>query len=1310
MPVPRRIAGLTLALLLAAPAASLTLAAPRGLEKKPLNALAGGPRTDHKPERVQAQPGQVRRGTKTQYEVRLGLPTFLWAGERGKLDPALKSKGPVASVDAAWSHLAEYAPLYRLDPADLQSVKARTVHDIGHGPVIVSFSQEQDGIAIFREEMRMEMDRGGDLVAISGYLTHSEPRSRAFDLRADAALAAALSDLTGYGFLPSDLTPSGGPPRAGYREYLLGGAAESSSGFVARGPLSAKKVWFRLADGLEPAWSLNVQVGAEDATESAYYGYVVSARDGSVLFRKDYTADDVYSYRVWADPASKMPYDGPQGTDPTPDPNGIPDDYQAPFIPPPLVSLEAGPISTGDPWLPAGSTTTNGNNVDAYADIFSPDGFSSGDLRATTTSTLTFDRTYDTSQAPDVNDDQRRAAITQLFYMNNWLHDWYYDAGFDEAAGDAQGDNYGRGGIGGDKVLAEGQDYSGLNNANMSTPPDGFNPVMQMYIFTGAGNQYVQISSPPSIAGQYAAGYATFGPSSFDVTGGVVLVNDGSGATTDGCEIPFANAGSVSGHIALVDRGTCSFIVKAQNAQSQGAIGVILANTTTGTVTMSGTGSVSIPMLSVSQADGNTIKANLGSGVTAELFRESTVNRDGTIDDQIIAHEWGHYISNRLVGNAQGLDTNMAGGLGEGWADFHAMLMTVRPEDANVPSNVDFSGAYAMAGYATGGPGTNSYYFGIRRTPYSTDFAKDPLTFKHIQNGVALPTTAPIAFGQSGSSNAEVHNTGEIWANMLWECYASLLRDTLGATPRLTFDEAQQRMKEYLVAAYKMTPSSPTLLEARDAVLAAALANDSTDFDEFWQAFAKRGAGVGAVAPDRFSLSNSGVVESFSTGGALRLQSVTATDDVATDCFPDGDLDDNETGTLTITLENTGSASLSATTGTVSSTNPGVTFPSGSGLTFSASSPFGTTVATVPVSVSGIAGVQAGDLQIDFDDPGLVVSGPVSGGGSLRLNADEVPAQSATDDVESNNPVWTSTSDPSLGSTQEWSRIEISALDHRWLGPDNGSISDVYLISPPLQVASSGSFSFTFSQRHDFEASGGANYDGGVIEISTNGGTSWSDIGASASPGYSGILATGGGNPLEGRSAYVATNASYPGFDTVTVSLGTAYQGQTVMVRFRIGSDVYVSAGGWDIDDIAFSNITNTPFPIVVAHDPTCDADTDGFVDTADCAPNDGSLWSAPSAVTDLAATGGATTGLSWSEPSQPGGTAAPTYDLLRSDMSGSFATALCLAADTGATTASDTDTPSNIFYYLVGARDACGRTIEPESDGTPRNVVTCTP
>ena len=56
---------------------------------------------------------------------------------------------------------------------------------------------------------------------------------------------------------------------------------------------------------------------------------------------------------------------------------------------------------------------------------------------------------------------------------------------FDEAAGNAQASNFGRGGFSGDAINAEAQDFSGLNNANMSTPDDGLPPRMQVFLWTG---------------------------------------------------------------------------------------------------------------------------------------------------------------------------------------------------------------------------------------------------------------------------------------------------------------------------------------------------------------------------------------------------------------------------------------------------------------------------------------------------------------------------------------------------------------------------------------------------------------------------------------------------------------------------------------------------------------------------------------------------------------------------------------------------------------------------------------------------------
>ena len=123
-------------------------------------------------------------------------------------------------------------------------------------------------------------------------------------------------------------------------------------------------------------------------------------------------------------------------------------------------------------------TITRGNNVHAQEDIngnngtgYSPDG---GEA-------LNFNYAIDLTQAPSANQD---ANITNLFYWNNIIHDVAYRLGFNEASGNFQENNYGKGGSGSDFVYADAQDGSGSNNANFSTPPDGFNPRMQMFNWT----------------------------------------------------------------------------------------------------------------------------------------------------------------------------------------------------------------------------------------------------------------------------------------------------------------------------------------------------------------------------------------------------------------------------------------------------------------------------------------------------------------------------------------------------------------------------------------------------------------------------------------------------------------------------------------------------------------------------------------------------------------------------------------------------------------------------------------------------------
>jgi hypothetical protein len=126
------------------------------------------------------------------------------------------------------------------------------------------------------------------------------------------------------------------------------------------------------------------------------------------------------------------------------------------------------------------------------------------------------------------------------------------------------------------------------------------------------------VSQPPAAAGNYSFGTATFGPaaSSVSVAGQIVAATDPADATgpltTDACS-PLTNASAVAGKIALIDRGTCAFVVKVKNAQNAGALAVIIADNTVEAVPgMSGTDpTITIPTISVTQADGARLRASL---------------------------------------------------------------------------------------------------------------------------------------------------------------------------------------------------------------------------------------------------------------------------------------------------------------------------------------------------------------------------------------------------------------------------------------------------------------------------------------------------------------------------------------------------------------------------------------------------------------------------------------------------------------------------------------------------------------------------
>jgi bacillolysin len=101
-----------------------------------------------------------------------------------------------------------------------------------------------------------------------------------------------------------------------------------------------------------------------------------------------------------------------------------------------------------------------------------------------------------------------------------------------------------------------------------------------------------------------------------------------------------------------------------------------------------------------------------------------------------------------------------------------------------------------------------------------------------------------------------------------------------------------------------------------------------------------------------------------------------------------------------------------------------------------------------------------------------------------------------------------------------------------------------------------------FAHAYGFET---PNYDGGVVEYSTNAGATWNDAGPLFDAnGYTGVISTQYDNPLLGRAAFVAASHGYISSRLNLSSLA----GQAVRFRWRLGLDFSVYDWGWWVDDV----------------------------------------------------------------------------------------------------------------------------------------------
>jgi extracellular elastinolytic metalloproteinase len=575
----------------------------------------------------------------------------------------LTEKASGAPMALAMNFVRSNVAQLGLEAADLQGYAVTdVVHSKITGATHIYLQQRYRGIPVYNAQLHVNVNREGRIISVNNSFLPGIARA-VRSLSPRMQLAAAVGSAAQFSGIatPTQLKTLQAP-----RGTQQATSVERAG--ISLAPIDGKLMLLPIRQG-EARLVWNFQIHTLDEEHS--WDYTVDADTGQVWTRFDWVAGD--QYRVYRQPA-----ESPNHTSPLP-----PSDGRVLVVNP--ANPTASPFGWHDTNGAAGAefTTTQGNNVQAYTDVDannSPDANSSPSGGAA----LSFDFALNLAQAPSA---YRPAAVTNLFYLNNFIHDVQYQYGFDEAGGNFQVNNYGRGGLGNDSVRAEAQDGAGTNNANFGTPPDGQRPRMQMFVWT----------SP-------------------------------------------------------------------------------------------------------------------------------NPDRDGDLDAGIVFHEYGHGISNRLVGGPANVNclTNRQQP-GEGLSDWWALAHTAEVGDTGADPR-------GMGTYSLGQPTSG---LGIRTQRYSTNPAVNTWTYASI-NGMAVP-----------------HGVGSVWAQAAWEVYWKLV-DRYGFDPNLfnaNGNAGNQRMMLYVVEGLKNTACNPTFTQVRDGIIQAAVDNHGgEDVCPMWEAFAAFGLGTNAVS------------------------------------------------------------------------------------------------------------------------------------------------------------------------------------------------------------------------------------------------------------------------------------------------------------------------------------------------------------------------------------------------------------------------------------------------------------------------------
>lgn len=500
-------------------------------------------------------------GLRISTERSTGRIGFVRAARGGDLLPDVPAAGTAGALDKADAYLDQYAPAFGAEPGQLRRTTTTTTR-LGS---TITYEQDYRGVPVFGSALKVNVDRGGDLVSVNGF-------------------AAPDLDLS--------TTPRFTADEAGRRSVA---AVRESPPPHATGLGSVRATDPRL---------VVYRIGSTHGTPGpAVLAWVVQVQGGSVHETVVVDADTGKPVNRWTSAGRVGPrralYDGSRSSST-------------------LVWRE------GDAY--PGSLTTDerrlvddaGDSYWLYANTFGRDSYDGQGARM-----VTVENFGDPGFCPNAQWDGRQVdmcagAEADDVVSHEWGHAYqehtaglvyqWQSGALDESFSDVWGETI---------DLINAREDSG--EGDLTTP----RPVGQCSTHS-SGMLAVTVEQPSTIAHDCRSGGAAFGPAptATGLTADVVVATDAAqpgGTDTDGCQT-ITNADKVTGHIALVDEGygSCSYEKKAQNAQAAGAAGLIVVSYDDNVFTMPADPDIQrdpgIVSGIIPHADGQQIRSTLGAG------------------------------------------------------------------------------------------------------------------------------------------------------------------------------------------------------------------------------------------------------------------------------------------------------------------------------------------------------------------------------------------------------------------------------------------------------------------------------------------------------------------------------------------------------------------------------------------------------------------------------------------------------------------------------------------------------------------------